>query len=200
MNFYKIVIFVITYLICSINPAIIICKQKTGQDIRKLGSGNAGTANTMRVLGRPLGIVVIILDFLKVYVSYQIILKIGTIFKCDTEITLKTVFILATVIGDCFPIFYSFKGGKAVVVGITVGLIINPTVAIACIVASFIIFLVTRIVSLSTICGVIVYIVMTLFTNTSIIVPTLVVSGIIMFKHRSSIQRLITRQEGKFRV
>ena len=50
MNFYTVCIFIITYLICSINPAIIICKLKTGEDIRKLGSGNAGTANAMRIL------------------------------------------------------------------------------------------------------------------------------------------------------
>ena len=55
MTVYMVVAFIITYLICSVNPAIEICKLKTGEDIRKLGSGNAGTANAMRVLGKPLG-------------------------------------------------------------------------------------------------------------------------------------------------
>ena len=44
MTVYMVVAFIITYLICSVNPAIEICKLKTGEDIRKLGSGNAGTA------------------------------------------------------------------------------------------------------------------------------------------------------------
>ena len=64
MTVYMVVAFIITYLICSVNPAIEICKLKTGEDIRKLGSGNAGTANAMRVLGKPLGTVVIICDIL----------------------------------------------------------------------------------------------------------------------------------------
>lgn len=50
IDIYTILTFLFTYFICSINPAIEICKKKTGQDIRKLGSGNAGSANAMRVL------------------------------------------------------------------------------------------------------------------------------------------------------
>ena len=50
INIYTVLTFLFTYFVCSINPAIEICKKKTGQDIRKLGSGNAGSANAMRVL------------------------------------------------------------------------------------------------------------------------------------------------------
>ena len=70
MSLYKISIFLITYLICSINPAIEKRKKKTGEDIRKLGSGNAGTANAMRVLGKPLGTIVVLLDIAKVFLSF----------------------------------------------------------------------------------------------------------------------------------
>ena len=69
MSVYTVIIFLIAYFICSINPAIIICKLKTGEDIRRLGSGNTGTANTMRVLGKPLGILVTILDICKVFIT-----------------------------------------------------------------------------------------------------------------------------------
>ena len=85
MSFYYILIFLIVYLICSINPAIIICKKKTGEDIRKLGSGNAGSANAVRVLGKPLGALVIILDVLKVLLSYYIVTKISEIFKVNID-------------------------------------------------------------------------------------------------------------------
>ena len=69
MKIFSIIVFFISYLICSINPAIEICKKKTGEDIRKLGSGNAGSANAIRVLGKPLGSLVIILDILKVIIN-----------------------------------------------------------------------------------------------------------------------------------
>lgn len=55
IDIYTVLSFIFTYLICSINPAIEICKKKTGQDIRKLGSGNAGSANAMRVLRKITG-------------------------------------------------------------------------------------------------------------------------------------------------
>ena len=80
LDLYTIAIFLIMYLICSINPAIIICKLKTGEDIRKLGSGNAGSANAMRVLGKPLGLVVVIFDVLKVFAAYYICAWIAKIF------------------------------------------------------------------------------------------------------------------------
>lgn len=198
MNIYEIIIFLITYLICSINPAIEICKRKTGEDIRNLGSGNAGTANAMRVLGKPLGVLVVILDILKVYLSFYVITAIGSVFKQDTDYILKSIFIVASVVGHCYPIFYGFKGGKGVIVGVTSGVILNDQIALVCIIAALIIILITRFVALGTICGVILYNIMSLVMITRFIIPVLIVSCIIMFKHRASIQRLITRQEERF--
>lgn len=198
MNIYEIVIFLITYLICSINPAIEICKRKTGEDIRNLGSGNAGTANAMRVLGKLLGTLVILLDILKVYISFYIITAIGSIFKQDTDFVLKSIFIVASVIGHCYPIYYGFKGGKGVIVGVTAGVILNDQIALVCIIVALVIILATRIVALGTISGVILYNIMSLVMMTRFIIPVLIVSCIIMFKHRASIQRLLTRQEERF--
>ena len=92
---YTIIIFLITYLICSISPAIFICKLKTGEDIRKLGDCDASTSNCMKVLGRPLGTITVILDILKVMLSFYIVSKIGSIFNQDTEFELKKVFLVA---------------------------------------------------------------------------------------------------------
>ncbi len=195
---YFVFIFLITYLICSINPAIEICKRKTGEDIRKLGSGNAGTANAMRVLGKPLGILVIILDIAKVFVSYHVILFIANIFKEDAEFTLKSIFIVASVIGHCYPVYYRFRGGKGVIVGITLGVILNAQAAIVCIIAGILVILFTRLVALGTFSGVILYVIMSLVMMTEYIIPVLIVCGIIMFKHRASVYRIITRQEEKF--
>ena len=153
MNLYTVTIFLITYFICSINPAIIICKKKTGEDIRKLGSGNAGTSNAMRVLGKPLGTLVIILDILKVLISFSVITFIGKIFKADTDITLKSIFIVASVIGHCFPIYYGFKGGKGVIVGITAAIMIDKKIALVCIIVGAIVILITRIVAMGTLSG-----------------------------------------------
>lgn len=195
---YKFIVFVVTYLICSINPAIEICKKKTGEDIRKLGSGNAGTANAMRVLGRPLGILVVILDISKVYFSFYMVNMISKLFESSSQYELKSMFIIATVIGQCFPIYYKFRGGKGVVVGITAGFILNQKVAIVCLVFSLIVIIITKIIAMGTLLGVILYVIMSLVMMNEYLFPVLVVCGIILFKHRASIQRILTKQEEKF--
>ncbi len=197
MTIYAFFIFIITYLICSINPAIGICKIKTGEDIRKLGSGNAGTANAMRVLGKPLGTLVIICDILKVLISFTLVYVIGKIFSQDTTTTLKSVFIVAAVIGHCYPIYYKFKGGKGVIVGMTTAFILDTRTALICTIVGLIVILITRTVAMGTFLGTLVYVVITIFTVKEYIIPVIISCLIIMFKHRANVKRILTRQEEK---
>ncbi len=197
MNLYTITIFLITYLICSINPAIIICKKKTGEDIRKLGSGNAGSANAMRVLGKPLGTIVVILDILKVLVAFFICVKVGNIFKEDIGKTLKSVFIVAAIIGHCFPIYYKFRGGKGVIVGITAALILDKKIAFVCMIVGLVIILITRTVAMGTLSGLGLYLLMIIIMASEYTIPVLIASVVVMFKHRMNIQRMLAKQETK---
>lgn len=197
MTIYAFFIFIITYLICSVNPAIEVCKIKTGEDIRKLGSGNAGTANAMRVLGKPLGTLVIICDILKVLISFALVYVIGKIFSQDTTTTLKSVFIVAAVIGHCYPIYYKFKGGKGVIVGMTTAFILDTRTALICTIVGLIVILITRTVAMGTFLGTLVYVVITIFTVKEYIIPVIISCLIIMFKHRANVKRILTRQEEK---
>lgn len=197
MTVYMVVAFIITYLICSVNPAIEICKLKTGEDIRKLGSGNAGTANAMRVLGKTLGTVVIICDILKVFISLAIVYVIGKIFKQDISVMLKSVFILAAVIGHCYPIYYKFRGGKGVIVGMTTAFILDAKTALICMIVGVVVILITRTVAMGTLIGTIVYVVITIFSVKECVIPVIIACSIIMFKHRANIKRILTRQEEK---
>lgn len=199
VNLYTILSFLIVYFICSVNPSIEICKRKTGEDIRKLGSGNAGTANAMRVLGKPLGILVIILDELKVFVSFFLMLLLTKLFGNTIDTTFKTIFILASIIGHCFPIYYGFRGGKGVIVGITTIAIFDPTNAVVCIIAGLVVLLFTRTVSMGTLAGSILYVIISFVNGYDYIVAVLIAEAIVMFKHRSSIYRIITKQEHKFK-
>ena len=198
INFYTVCIFLVIYLICSVNPAIIICKKKTGEDIRKLGSGNAGSANAMRVLGRLLGLVVVILDIAKVFVILYIAIFISKLFNHEIDVTFKTIFILASVIGHCFPVYYGFRGGKGVIVGITVMAILEPQTAIICVISGLIVMLFTRTVAIGTLSGLVLYVIIALVTGHDYLTAVIISSLIIMFKHRQSIQRILTKQEHKF--
>lgn len=197
MSFYTVTIFLITYLICSINPAIIICKKKTGEDIRKLGSGNAGTSNAMRVLGKPLGTLVVILDILKVFISFYLVNWIGKMFNADTDTTLKSIFMVASVMGHCFPMYYGFKGGKGVIVGIIAAVMIDKKIALVCIIVGSVVLLITRVVAMGTLSGLGLYVLMTLIMMPKYTLPIIISAAIVMFKHRANIQRMIANQEEK---
>ena len=199
INLYTVLTFLIVYFICSINPAIEICKRKTGEEKIKIGCGNAGTANAMRVLGTPLGILVIILDEVKVFVSFFIMLLISKLFGNSVDTTFKTIFILASIIGHCFPIYYGFRGGKGVIVGITTVAIFDPTNAVICIIAGLLVLLFTRTVSMGTLAGSILYLIISFVNRYDYIVAVLIAEAIVMFKHRSSIYRILTKQEQKFK-
>lgn len=194
---YNVAIFVITYLICSISPSIEICKLKTGEDIRNLGSGNAGTTNSIRVLGKFMGFVVFILDVFKVLLAYGVILGVGTLFKQDTEIMFNSIFMVAAVTGHCYPIYYGFRGGKGVVTVLVVGLILNVQLALVCIIAGIVIILITRTVSIGSIGGLILFNIITFVMLIEYILPVFIVSLIILFKHRKNITRIIHGEENK---
>ena len=197
MNIYTISIFLVTYLICSISPAIIICKRKTGEDIRRLGNGSAGSSNALQVLGRPLGTLVIILDVAKVFVSFGVVTLIAKMFGVDMESTVKPIFLVASVMGHCFPIYYGFKGGKGVIVGITTAFILDKKIALVCLIVGLIIVLITRVVAMGTLAGVILYAIMTLVMIPKFTLPVIIASLIVMYMHRENIQRMKARQEEK---
>lgn len=193
---YNVIIFLVTYLICSISPAIEICKRKTGEDIRELGSGNAGTTNSIRVLGKFLGSVVFILDVLKVILAYGVMLGIGRLFSLDI-ITFYSLFMVAAVIGHCYPIYYRFRGGKGVVTLIVTALLLDLQIAIVCIIAGVVLIILTRTVSIGSIGGVILFNIITFVMLPEYIVPAFIVGLIVLFKHRRNIKRIINNEENK---
>lgn len=96
----------ISYFICSLNPAYIIGKIK-GFDVRKSGSGNAGGSNAVITMGGAIGAACIVFDILK---SYFAVFIGGVLFgKTPLLFAVSAVF---TVIGHCFPFYMGFKGGK----------------------------------------------------------------------------------------
>ncbi len=195
--FFNIVIFLVCYLICGINPAIEICKRKTGKDIRDLGSGNAGTTNSIRVLGRFWGSIVFILDILKSLISYGIVCIICKIFSAEVDISVNSMFLLGAVFGHCFPVYYKFRGGKGIVTFIVSSLFINRQISIVCIIVGLIILLLTRTVSKGTLCGVILFVIMTFVMMPEYILPVLIASSVIIFRHKENIIRIMNKEESK---
>lgn len=131
----KVICVIAAYLIGSINAATIVSKIK-GKNIKKLGSGNPGTMNVLRSIGKGWGALTFAFDSVK-GLAFALIGR----FAIDGG-SYEWMFILGTivVIGHIFPVYTGFKGGKGVATSIGVFLVASPIVA-ACVLVGLIIYL-----------------------------------------------------------
>jgi len=100
------------YLVAAIPMGVLVGLAR-GVDIRRLGSGNIGATNAVRVLGKKWGIVVFILDLLKAYLPVRLAMSSGLAELPAPEVGLAWVGLAAT-LGHIFPIYLGFRGGKGV--------------------------------------------------------------------------------------
>lgn len=115
----------ISYLIGSIPMSIIVGRITHGVDVRDYGSGNPGTTNSMRVLGRPLGFFIFLLDVIKGgFVIFLI--RVG-LFDA-AEVFHPLIYGIVAAMGHMFPVFLKFKGGKAVATGVGAFLFFAPAI------------------------------------------------------------------------
>lgn len=139
------ILLILSYLLGSIPFALIIGKVFFGKDIRKMGSGNLGTTNMIRNLGKAAGLTVFVLDFGKGFLS----MYIASLFL--GEINYISIFGAMAMIGHVFPVFANFKGGKAVATGSSIFVYNYPFLALALIIIFFTVLFLTGYVSLGSI-------------------------------------------------
>lgn len=194
-----------SYLLGSIPTAYIFGRIIKGTDIRKFGSGNVGATNAMRLLGKPAGIIVLLLDVLKGFAA--------TFFWADfiaarTELLpglIPIIFGFCCICGHNWTIFLRFKGGKGVAtsLGVLIGLAINTDslrlIIVLALVVWAAVFLLTRIVSISSIAtGVCLPILMIILRQPPILTfLILILSLILILRHKPNLQRLLRNQEKK---
>ncbi|MCL2036434.1 MAG: glycerol-3-phosphate 1-O-acyltransferase PlsY [Oscillospiraceae bacterium] len=200
---------IIPYLICSINPAIIAAKIKHGKDIREMGSGNPGLTNTLRTMGKRAAGLVLLFDVLKGVVSIAVVwgflYLVGIRFDFGAELpknlsVFSWIAALASVIGHCYPIYYKFKGGKAVLITVATGLVINWLAALIALGLFILIVLLTKYVSLGSVIAATLYAVCTfIFAGEIAGIFCSAIAVLLIFKHKANIKRLIQGNEKKIR-
>ena len=188
---------IIGYLFGSLPWGLIIGKFFYDKDIRDYGSGNLGGTNAARVLGFHVGVIVIVLDALKALIAMIIChyLKPG----------LEQYIGLAACFGHCFPIFAGFKGGKAVssAYGYLLGLSLYVThefmyTFVLPIAVFFIVLLLSRMVSLSSMCGITsASIFILLFVDKTVGLLVFILALFIIYRHSANIKRIINGTESK---
>ena len=172
---------VIAYLIGSISFSVIISKKMAGFDVREKGSGNAGSTNVLRTVGKKAAAITLICDVLKGVIAILIAMIIGNIFKnVDKELIVQIAGI-AVVLGHTFPIFFGFKGGKGVATSLGVLLMSNWQIGLICLVFALVLMVLTKMVSVGSCGAAVLFPVLTLFINENYTVLTEGKSGKVYF-------------------
>ena len=204
-----IIIAIIAYLIGSINFSILISKKKAGYDIRQKGSGNAGTTNMLRNLGKKYAAITLICDVLKGVVAIGIAIIVGNILGDTNKALLVQIAGVAVVIGHTFPIFFGFKGGKGVATSLGILLMSNWQLGLICLVFALVLMALTRVVSMGSIAAAILYPVLTLFVGgghyivessglgSGYFIYSVILAVIVIFNHRENIKRILSGTENK---
>ena len=182
---------VLAYLIGCISPSIMIGKL-AGVDIKKVGSGNAGTTNTLRVLGAKSAVIVLIVDILKGYVAVTLSYAIT-----GGQIA-NIVAFSCVMLGHVFPCFYKFKGGKGVATGFGAALAIDFPSAFAMLLVAVVVTAISRKMSVGSMVSALTYPALIWYylpNKRYFFYFSFVAALFILFTHRQNIKRLLKHEE-----
>lgn len=200
------------YLLGSINFAVIFANAFLKKDVRKLGSGNAGTTNVMRTAGLLPGVLTFICDALKGFAACYIgktafYYAMNSAGAGDAQ-PIYGAYLCGVVcmLGHVFPLFFQFKGGKGVAVSVGIYAVCCPKAIIIGLTVFALCVLIIRIVSLSSLIATVTVITLSIvfygYNDFRIISAVLSISmGVIIFaKHKDNINRLVKGEEKKIRI
>ena len=203
MNYFLLIILIIlAFLIGSIPSSVWIGRIFFKVDIRKMGSGNAGATNTIRVLGWKAGIPVLIIDIFKGWIAVYIANFFLFDFVGNQFIYFKIILATSAVLGHIFPIYVGFHGGKGVATLLGVGIALFPLASLIIAGLFLVILFISRIVSISSIIASIAFPIVVIFIlNTEevpLIILSIVVAVFVPITHKNNIKRLLKGEEKKF--
>lgn len=202
------------YLLGSLNFSIITVRLMTGKDIRTMGSRNAGLTNTYRCCGPACAGITLLGDLLKGVVAVALARLVAGWLKAGFSPDNDTHYIgfiagFFAILGHVFPLYYSFKGGKGVLVGVASLLAIDFKVFLALILIFAVILALSKFVSLSSIIA-------TMYAPVAVFLLSLIVdkdgfgrsllytilsipmAAMVIWMHRTNVQRLMSGTETKF--
>ena len=178
----------VSYLLGSISPAILLGRAR-GINIKKEGSGNAGTTNVLRVMGGKAAIITLTVDILKGFLPALIF---GMVFGNDVY---GYIACIAAFIGHVFPVYYGFKGGKGVAVAFGGLLGVNWKIALLCLATVVVFTLISKRMSVGSIAGAASAIIYALLLEKAFLPYVTIMALLIIFMHRGNIKRLLNHEE-----
>jgi glycerol-3-phosphate acyltransferase PlsY len=200
---YIAVILFLAYLLGSIPFSIWIGILYFKKDIRREGSGNAGTTNTFRVLGWKAGIPVLLMDAFKGWLAVNLVyvLPHSTV-KMEYFYYLASAQAVAVVLGHVYPLFAGFKGGKGVATLLGVGLALYPLSGPIAFGVFIITFLLSGYVSLASIIACLAFPFISFYIVGNTEMPMVMLSSAVAIfvplTHLRNIRRLLSGKESRF--
>ena len=194
-NLFSILIVIAAgYLLGSISTGVVLSKLFAKTDIRSQGSGNAGTTNMLRVLGRKMALFTFIGDMLKgiiaVFIGKWLIGgELGGLLG-----------VVGAVLGHYYPLYFGFKGGKGIATSFGSLLFVFPVQALLAFAVFLILVAVTHYVSVGSIAAAItlpLLIVITHWQEPSLWIITVCIGASVVWRHRANIKRLMNHTENK---
>lgn len=182
----------IAYLLGNISPSILLAKAK-GIDIKREGSGNAGTTNALRVMGKKAGAITLVVDVLK---GVAAVLLGGLV--CGHLCAMCCV--LAAMLGHIWPVFYRFKGGKGVATAFGALLGLNPLLALLALAIVVIVVLISKRMSVGSIVVALVFPALCRLLEPDFALPGCALAILIIVKHRSNLKRLFRGEEPRMSI
>ncbi|TJX16146.1 glycerol-3-phosphate 1-O-acyltransferase PlsY [Tissierella creatinini] len=192
MEIFKII--TLSYLLGCFSTAYLIGKIFKNIDIRGYGSGNAGATNVMRVLGKKMGVLTFLLDFVKGIIAVLIGIKISGY----NGGLLAAIFV---VLGHDYPVFLRFKGGKGISTTIGTVALLNFPIALTSVIIGILTALISKYVSLGSIIFLIMVPIISLIfspTNSNNFIITYSILAIIgIYRHKENIKKILNKTENR---
>ncbi len=214
----RLICLVVGFVFGSIPNGYILAKSK-GVDIRNIGSGNIGTTNVLRGMGKKYGALTLLLDMGKAVIPI-VIMAIVYGDRLDTRYIVTMYTGLGAVVGHDYSPWLHFNGGKGVATSGGVLLTTDPLLIVLTLLTVFVTAGLTGYVSLGSMIAVVIYIAFNIFVvvtgyvpgwpvypqyfgesqKIEIIIIAIIMAGIVVWRHRVNLQRLLNGNENKIKL
>lgn len=197
---------VAAYFLGCCNTALILSKYILHDDVRNHGSGNAGLTNFYRVFGKKMVAFVILGDLAKAIISCLLGgFLIGSLAMSGAPVDIalgKLIGGIFAMLGHSFPCMFDFKGGKGVLCGAGIIMIMDWRIAAVCLGVFAILVALTRLVSLGSMVAAALFPIMcfVLYRSWVVVILAIIASILIVWRHRENAKRIVSGTENKFEI
>jgi glycerol-3-phosphate acyltransferase PlsY len=196
-NTLFILILIAVYLIAAIPTGVVLARLMGSEDVRQKGSGNIGATNVYRVAGKLAGVLTLLGDTLKGFLP---LLAFKTLMEpTSTQLGIASA---VAILGHCYPVYLKFKGGKGVATALGIFLVLSPKAVLFALIVFILAVAITRYISLGSVLAALSapLLILLLSHPQPIVLATLFIAALVIWRHNSNIKRLLDGTETRFKA